>query len=70
MNPGYALQRRRLAREYCYFNWRRRTAKFSDECSVERKNAEWAFRYPYGMPVSVGIVGIVEVAEEKVASFG
>jgi transposase len=45
----HAQIRRQFARTYRHFNWKRRTVKFSDECSVEVNSGgdgEWCFRYP------------------------
>jgi transposase len=44
-----ALLRLRFCREHRHFNFRRRTVKFSDKCSVQRNsraNSKWCFRYP------------------------
>ncbi|OCK73154.1 hypothetical protein K432DRAFT_313566, partial [Lepidopterella palustris CBS 459.81] len=49
MNAGHAKHRLKFCRQHRHFNWKRRTVKFSDECSVELgsgANAEWCFRYP------------------------
>jgi len=46
---GHALLRLKFAREYRHFNFKRRTIKFSDECTIERgqgQDAEWCFRFP------------------------
>ena len=34
-SAGHAALRLRFSREYRYFNWERRTVKFSNECLVE-----------------------------------
>ena len=49
-NAGVAALRLRFGREHCYFNWRRRVVKFTDECLVQRglgEQAEWCFRFPH-----------------------
>jgi len=48
-NREHASLRLQFSRKYRNFNFRRRTVKFSDECSVQRGSgaeAEWCFRYP------------------------
>ncbi len=50
LDASYIASRLKFAREYRNFNWRRRTVKFSDECSVQRgsgRQAEWSFRFPH-----------------------
>lgn len=43
-----ARKRLRFCKEYLHFAWRRRTLKFTDECSIQKgssHNTEWCFRY-------------------------
>ena len=49
LTPQHARKRLQFARRYRHFPWRRRTVKFSDECSVQKSSyqeQEWCFRYP------------------------
>lgn len=46
----HAYKRRGFCRRWVNFPWRRRTVKFSDECSVQKgsgANNEWAFRFSW-----------------------
>jgi transposase len=49
INRSTALLRLKYYRDWRYFNYKRVTVKFSDECSVARgsgHNQEWSFQYP------------------------
>lgn len=49
LTPEHAYKRRQFAHRYRHFPWRRRTVKFSDECSIQKSShteQEWCFRYP------------------------
>jgi transposase len=50
LNRIHAYGRRVFCRSWRHFPWRRRTVKFSDECSFQKgsgKNTEWVFRFSW-----------------------